>query len=138
MKIFFLSFIVVFNILNVSARKCIFTGKVAIQVNNRLDINSPPLKIHCASKDDDLGNHTIYSGDGFNWTFCENLFHTTLYFCHLWWGSRWGSKQKAFDVFKETLVEVKRLHFYWHAFPDGIYFTAYDAPLVYTKVYDWD
>ncbi|GFP91821.1 hypothetical protein PHJA_001326100 [Phtheirospermum japonicum] len=123
MKITFLSFIVLFNIFNVSARKCIFTRKVAVYVNNRLDPKSPSLKIHCASKNDDLGNHIIYAGREYSWTFCENFLPTTLFFCHLWW----GSKQKAFEAFKETWFELKPLNFYWYAYPDGIYFTTYNA-----------
>lgn len=60
-------------------------------------INELPdeLRVHCASKDDDLGYHTLQRDENIHWSFRENFWGTTLFFCHFWWGSR----DKAFDVF---------------------------------------
>ncbi|KAL6504089.1 hypothetical protein OROGR_026012 [Orobanche gracilis] len=137
--ILLLLFIVVVTLVNISsqasAHKCIFTPRAHIHIINRLDDpKSPPLKLHCASKNDDLGFHTLSFTQEFTWTFCENFLPTTLFFCHLWW----GSKQIMFDAFKQESVESLPLQFYWYAMTDGIYMSRkpHDLSLM-VKSFDW-
>ncbi|CAA0830055.1 Plant self-incompatibility protein S1 family [Striga hermonthica] len=67
-------------------RHCFFTRKFTVHVTNKLPPKSDPLKLHCGSKDDDLGFHTLSPNQSFSWGFCENFVPNTLFFCHIWWG----------------------------------------------------
>lgn len=46
------------------------------------------LVVHCKSKDDDLGEHIIRHGGQYNWSFKENFWRTTLFWCNFW--SKYG------------------------------------------------
>ncbi|KAL7148156.1 hypothetical protein ABFS83_06G159200 [Erythranthe nasuta] len=116
-------------------RRCIFTKKVTVRVSNFLPPNSAPLVLHCASGDNDLGNHTLSVNQNFEWSFCTNFIWTgSLFFCHLWW----GPKNVAFESFnQEDYVRCTVNVFWWSAKSDGIYFTCDGSPLNSTKKYDW-
>ncbi|KAK4354881.1 hypothetical protein RND71_027075 [Anisodus tanguticus] len=96
-KTLFLLFILYINILQVKSSKFseFFAGtKYYIQVANNLPPGSI-LKVHCASKQTDIGFHDIVQNDQIAWSFRETIFTDTLFFCHFWW----GQKDKAFEVF---------------------------------------
>ncbi|GFP98292.1 hypothetical protein PHJA_001973100 [Phtheirospermum japonicum] len=123
------------QVLALEKRRCIFTYEYAVHVINKLPPNSAPLKLHCASKDDDLGNHTLPINQDYNWSFCNNIIYDTLFFCRL----RWESKEKAFDVFESKWrSKCDTLYCYWMAKDDGIYFSKVDDLRSFTKEYDWD
>lgn len=69
--------------------------KHEVHIYSELPKDSKPLTVQCKSKDDDLGNHTLYTGQEFNWHFRSNFFITTLFYCNFWW----ESKQSSFKVF---------------------------------------
>ncbi|PIN24463.1 hypothetical protein CDL12_02814 [Handroanthus impetiginosus] len=109
---------------------CFFTSGYHVHVTNQLP--APELELHCASGNNDLGNHKIVQGYDFNWEFCENFARNTLFFCHL----SWTNKEFSFDVFSSGWEE--RCHdgqCYWEARTDGIYFTGGGRP--FKKEYDW-
>lgn len=53
------------------------------------------LNIHCRSRDDDLGVRTLKPGDKYNFSFHENFFGTTHFYCRFTWGQMYSQ----FDVF---------------------------------------
>ncbi|OIT30532.1 hypothetical protein A4A49_59201, partial [Nicotiana attenuata] len=116
--------------LNLSiARKCIFTTKFQVHVINKLPSDSPQLRIHCASGDNDLGYHCPAINEDFNWSFCEAFFDNTLFFCHFWW----GSNEKRFEVFNDPygcVFDQKVINFLayckWEVRPDGFYLEQYN------------
>ncbi|CAN4090970.1 unnamed protein product [Withania somnifera] len=116
--------------LNISlAKKCFLSAKYEVHVINKLSTNAPKLRVHCASKDDDLGNNYLPIGGDLNWSFCESFFDQTLYFCHFWW----GSKDKAFDVFnyapycvKDAKVANYLKYCKWEVRNDGFYLEKYN------------
>ena len=112
---------------------CFATTKHHVYILNNLVSNSTSLNIHCASKDDDLGFHTISANQKYEWSFCKNFFSTTLFYCHLWW----DSEDKAFDVFHEKFFAWSTHDSWWVAKNDGIYFSDYPQPFPLTKIYDW-
>ncbi|KAJ4976249.1 hypothetical protein NE237_001355 [Protea cynaroides] len=57
--------------------------KHTVNVTNELGDHA--LTIHCKSKDDDLGSHTIWNQESYSWSFRENIFGRTLFFCYLEW-----------------------------------------------------
>ncbi|KAL3620421.1 hypothetical protein CASFOL_035333 [Castilleja foliolosa] len=107
---------------------------MTIHMLNSLPSNSPPLSLRCKSKDDDLGYHTVAVNQDFHWSFCENIFGRTLFFCHLYW----GSKQSVFDVFHSKDVKAPMFDFWWAARSDGIYFCYYNDTAHFDKTFDWN
>ncbi|CAN0863366.1 S-protein homolog 21 [Linum grandiflorum] len=56
------------------------------------------LMAHCQSADDDLGARLVSIGSKISWSFKDNVFHTTLFWC-------------------DIAVEDKRLHFDAYEYP---------------------
>ncbi|KAI3470536.1 hypothetical protein Pfo_027199, partial [Paulownia fortunei] len=123
---------ILFQAMAIEQKKgCFLTRKYTVHVMNHLPLwSNIPLRLHCASGDNDLGYHKLPIFGDFNWTFCDNIFGTTLYFCHLWWNSRLGPKQKAFNVFTEKWSpKCTSGVCYWAANQDGIHFTGSNPPM---------
>ncbi|KAL8038043.1 hypothetical protein ABFX02_11G077900 [Erythranthe guttata] len=110
---------------------CFWGAHVKVKVVDNLPPNSPQLFMHCASADDDLGNHTLTNGQDFHFKFCFN--GRTLFFCHLWW----NGKQRAFDVYNSRTCQDNKGICYWEARSDGIYHSEDNPPNDAYKVYDW-
>ncbi|GFP92870.1 hypothetical protein PHJA_001431300 [Phtheirospermum japonicum] len=109
-------------------------GKYAVHVvNNIYPVSSSPLLLHCASGNDELGNHQLYHHQDFHWSFCEQIFHRTLFFCRF----RWGSKNIAFEVFNTTSLSVCKHSCYWEAHADGVYFSGDYPRIGLAKMYPW-
>lgn len=121
--VYFLMFCKIFETGNASGLQPFFTVRVENDIN--ID-NAPPLRVHCASKDDDLGYHTLGRSVYIHWEFRENFFWSTLFFCHFWW----GQKQRAFEVFNSNWHEFcddpngrhENNLCFWLVRPDGFYF----------------
>ncbi|KAF4355342.1 hypothetical protein F8388_026612 [Cannabis sativa] len=65
-----------------------------VEIRNNLEGNVE-LKVHCKSKDDDLGIRVLNFNETFTFTFLRNFWQTTLFFC----GFRWENEFHWFDVF---------------------------------------
>ncbi|KAM3199039.1 hypothetical protein T459_26302 [Capsicum annuum] len=114
-----------------------------VYVLNNLPQNSPKLKVHCASGDDDLGYHYPKVGEDFDWEF--NAWSNTLFFCYFWW----GDKDNVFDVFNSPnfcvkdaskLVPQYPSKCYWKVMGDGFYLGYEDnngGKIIYQKYRDW-
>lgn len=79
-----------------------FYPKVTVEIINTLDTPPPKnLTLHCQSKDDDLGSHTIMYGGSYNFTFRPSVvrFITTLYWCSFSW--KQDPSLHHFEIFKE-------------------------------------
>lgn len=114
-----------------SKLNCRITDKYEVHVVNNLPSN---LRLHCASGDNDLGHHILGRNTDFHWEFCESYLGNTLFFCHLFW----GSKDIAFDVFRsQDKRRCPRGACFYAAKPDGIYFSGYYPPRALEKIYDW-
>lgn len=107
MFIFLLQSIILQSMANIVPHKitCFFEYW-EVHVLNHLPDNTNPLRLHCQSRDDDLGFHSISQQQDFNWHFCENFFHTTLFFCHLWWNSNMGPKIKLLMYSHQVFVRI--------------------------------
>lgn len=110
-------------------------AKVHIHIVNGLPANSPTLTIHCASGDDDLGYHDLPIYGDFNFSFRENIWGRTLYFCHFWC----GSKDKSFVVFFDSDGSTPSGPFYYLVKDDGFYLARRDnpAPEDYSMYQTW-
>ncbi|PIA56057.1 hypothetical protein AQUCO_00700414v1 [Aquilegia coerulea] len=98
------------------------------------------LTIHCKSKDNDLGEQNIDFNKTSEWSFTNNLFGRTLFWCRMWWYDHhklvWGSYRvyKGHDDIDncggaDGNVCVRKAQ--W----DGVYFVQKDG--TFKKVYDW-
>ncbi|KAI5683936.1 hypothetical protein M9H77_05164 [Catharanthus roseus] len=108
-----------------------FNLKFHIHIVNNLPNNSNPLTVHCQSKDNDIGYHTLRVNEEIQWHFCTNT--RTLFFCHFWW----NNKEAVFDVFKDnescrilcqtSIPGEDRQTCYWSVKEDGFYLSFLDA-----------
>ncbi|KAJ0035194.1 hypothetical protein Pint_25287 [Pistacia integerrima] len=55
------------------------------------------LKIHCKSRDDDLGEHVLSYRQSFGFHFWNNIFDTTLFYCNM----SWNEASHSFDIYDE-------------------------------------
>lgn len=90
--------------------------------------------MHCASKDDDLGNHLLKQHEDLHWHFCQDVFSYTKFSCDF----QWGDKKKKFDVFQHNLAKIcaHKKVCSWTVKSDGFYFSA-DKP-EHNKKYTWE
>ncbi|XP_010419276.1 PREDICTED: uncharacterized protein LOC104704980 [Camelina sativa] len=81
------------------------------------------LKIHCVSKDDDLGYHYLRHGKIYSFQFDDSVFKTK-FDCDLWQGSPYYKFHANFRAYEGGgfVVHYGKKNF-WEAREDGIYFT---------------
>lgn len=77
--------ILLFNLMQIT-NAFNLTPKITLRFINGLPQNTPLLKIHCQSGDNDLGVRTLKVGDKFDFSFHMNFIGTTLYHCSFSWG----------------------------------------------------
>ncbi|EEF44310.1 conserved hypothetical protein [Ricinus communis] len=114
-----------------------FCFKFTVHVINGLSTNQHPLFIHCQSRDDDLGGHTLYKGGDFNFRFGVKFIGPKTWFtCDM----TWGSKHQHVDVFRQKIEGSMCCNdggniCYWRAQDDGIYFSVDNE--MWLLRYDW-
>lgn len=119
-----------------ATESCHWTKGYEIVIVNNVFEKPLELTFHCASGNDELGNHTIPPLTHWNWSFCESILKNTVFFCRFWW----GSKQQSFEVFNHKLgkQECGSGTCRWTSRSDGFYLsdgTSTSTPGV--KMYDW-
>ncbi|KAK1362647.1 S-protein-like [Heracleum sosnowskyi] len=105
-----------------------------------------PIWVHCASKNDEIGEFHLQPGQEIKWDFNVQFFLKTMYFCHFWWNQK--KLDNAFEVFNKSYY-YKCSHqdggngvnpCYWLAKPDGFYFATTNGPFPgsdWTLVHTW-
>lgn len=58
--------------------------KKTVRITNAVGANTD-LTVHCKSKDDDLGDHVLHSGESFEFHFRQNFWGSTLFYCSFEW-----------------------------------------------------
>ncbi|EEF44311.1 S-protein homolog 21 [Ricinus communis] len=114
----------------------LFCIKYRVHVMNGLSSNENPLYIHCQSRDDDLGDHTLNVGGDFNFKFRIKLIGPNTWFsCDM----VWGSKHQHVDVFRQKVEGpmccADGNSCYWRAQDDGIYFSTNNVEWI--RRYEW-
>ncbi|XAR62735.1 hypothetical protein NMG60_11017596 [Bertholletia excelsa] len=97
------------------------------------------IQVRCQSKDTDLGLQTLQTNQQLHWSFHINIFETTLYFCHFYW----GANDAFFDVFTHrfsnrhcVVVFAQEYNCTWEAREDGFYVSNGSGN--FTKIFDWN
>ncbi|XP_022759789.1 S-protein homolog 1-like [Durio zibethinus] len=83
--------------------------------------NNTTLFLHCKSKDDDLGVQNLSAGTNFTWSFQQNIFRRTLFWCYV---SKDDNAHAAFKVFWQDVLLFHKCSWkncIWTAKDDGIY-----------------
>ncbi|KAG6404609.1 hypothetical protein SASPL_136860 [Salvia splendens] len=117
---------------------CFFL-KFTIYIVSHLPPKSPPLNVHCFSKDDDLGYHNLAPNVEYRFAFCLKPL-ATMFACRF----KWNGKDKAFHVF-DANWDDNRCKWpgtngicYYAVANEGFYFTnAYPPPKQLGFLCDW-
>lgn len=115
----------------------LFKPEFRVVIKNLLPANSPALRIHCKSGDDDIGYKVTHANGEYIIHFHENVWSSTLYFCHFWW----GQKQQVFEIFSHN-TKCPRANdgvhkgyiCPWHVRSDGFHF---GSRFGWTKPQNW-
>ncbi|GFQ03562.1 hypothetical protein PHJA_002500000 [Phtheirospermum japonicum] len=131
MKILFIIFVIVLDI-SQQSMGCLLGPRIHVNIMNNLDPNSPELGLHCQSKNDDLGYHTLPVNQFYYWTFCENF--TTLFHCRLYLGEL---KEVGFEAYAENIFKVTKKAHYWSVRNDAIYYSTTNITSHFVPKYYW-
>uniref|UniRef100_A0A7N0V837 S-protein homolog n=1 Tax=Kalanchoe fedtschenkoi TaxID=63787 RepID=A0A7N0V837_KALFE len=71
--------------------------KFYLSVENQMDKPATAIKVHCKSKDNDLGEHTLWNGMQTSFSFRPQVFGKTFFWCDVFWNDRWV----VFDAYND-------------------------------------
>jgi hypothetical protein len=80
-----LKFLILLIILLAFESRAASNGKVTVVIVNVVDVPAKTITVHCKSKDDDLGFHTVPYLGSYQFSFTPNIFLRTLFFCSFTW-----------------------------------------------------
>lgn len=113
-------------------------SKTGVHVTSRLPNYPAPLQVRCQSGDNDLGMHTLRTNEELTWRFTPNIWQTTLFFCHFYW----GSKNRSFAVYNNRLRRdychnraSRVCDYYWLAKEDAFFISTDNQ--TWEKVNNW-
>ncbi|EYU43800.1 hypothetical protein MIMGU_mgv1a026584mg [Erythranthe guttata] len=105
-----------------------------VHVINGFKKNTKPLMVHCWSKQDDIGQHSLNVDQEITWHFKVRFDGTTLFICDV----KQGEHAKHFDAFDAQVEGSKCAEFgkcYWLVAEGGFYFSTDN--FTWFKQYDW-
>ncbi|PIA32591.1 hypothetical protein AQUCO_04400053v1 [Aquilegia coerulea] len=113
--------------------------KKHVYVKNHI-LPNVEMKLHCASRDDNLGDHLVPYGQDWSWTFYVKPL-STLYWCNLEWvnPSTRGLMTASFHAYDagHPLKDVNDCdNCVWWAFADGLYHQSRGDKPIKLK-YEW-
>ncbi|KAL9680366.1 hypothetical protein QQ045_018244 [Rhodiola kirilowii] len=73
---------------------CYLLPTMHVHITNKI---GPSIRVHCRSRDDDLGDHTLAYGQDYHFAFKPFLFGGTKFWCSV----EWDGKIKSFDAFRQ-------------------------------------
>uniref|UniRef100_A0A5B7BUF0 S-protein homolog n=1 Tax=Davidia involucrata TaxID=16924 RepID=A0A5B7BUF0_DAVIN len=86
--------------------------------------------IHCKSKDDDLGIHVLQTNQSFEWSFKNNIWGTTRFYCYL----NCNLGNTSFDVYRQGMCGG---HCFWFVRPVGICLQVQNMRRYRSCCYKW-
>lgn len=111
--------------------------KVHVYVTNKLQ-GGKTLTVSCKSKDDDLGVHKLAHNQTFEWSFRNNIWDSTLFWCHMGWYKK-GNKlvYSKYNIYKATRDQIRCFkRCYWSILDAGLYSFS-DPKESWEKLYNW-
>ncbi|EOA17820.1 hypothetical protein CARUB_v10006221mg [Capsella rubella] len=116
----FVVFSIIFCYLISSCHGFTLFPKTVVTVTNNI-IPQTPLTISCKSRDDDLGEHVLLFGEGFQWKFRPAWFRQTFFTCKF----VWNNQTKWFDTYRPDREKGNCLRCYWSIKADGPCISGY-------------
>ena len=103
-----------------------------VNIYNEMD---SAIQLHCQSRDNDLGQHTLWTGQSFGWGFHDNFFETTLFSCEFWSST---NQQTGFPVWSAKFRNTVNCWFCdWFVRADGFYAMEHGSAGPPTFVHPW-
>lgn len=100
------------------------------------ELNDKTLAVRCKSKDNNLGDHYLRVGQSFRFSFSDNFYKTTLFWCNMWKGPDYKIHQ-VFDAYRSKWKTQVEPTYIWVAREDGVYFREQPYGKLLEKRYDW-
>ncbi|KAL0897501.1 hypothetical protein Bca101_081462 [Brassica carinata] len=124
--LFNISFLIFALCFGSNVAKC---HKNTLVFQNNLTLSQSTLKVHCKSKDNDLGDHFVkYKDPAYNFSFHDDVIFITEFDCYLFW--KGGNL-----VYHQTFIAYIGAYFFrcgalyvWNARDDAIYLSIDRKP----------
>ncbi|KAM1024395.1 hypothetical protein ACFX13_038406 [Malus domestica] len=101
-------------------------GEVLVEIQTVLDPSRADLQVQCLSGDDNLHNHIVEFGNTYNFTFENNVWDTTLFFCYFQW-------EKPDHVW----LQERCMHYCrWRVEEEGLYSLS-NKNGIWENLYNW-
>ncbi|KAK9265420.1 hypothetical protein L1049_003544 [Liquidambar formosana] len=130
-----LLFMAVLSLCQISLVSAILFERVHVYLLNRVEPGKT-LSLHCKSKNDDLGMQQIVFNQTYEWSFHNNFFGTTLYWCFMYWEKSqyvFGS----FNIYEGSRDQSRcRKSCWWMIEEDGLFSLNGDS-FIWEHMYDW-
>ncbi|EFH61053.1 hypothetical protein ARALYDRAFT_897226 [Arabidopsis lyrata subsp. lyrata] len=127
-NIFFYLFVIIFLYFGSSEAISLKCHQNTITFQNNLFASRGILKVHCKSKNDDLGEHFVnYEGPTYNFSFHDNIIFNTEFDCDLWKGDHMEYHQSFVAYTSIFLINCGELHT-WDARDNAIYYSKDGKP----------
>ncbi|QDP16946.1 putative plant self-incompatibility S1 family protein [Turnera subulata] len=122
---------------NTSINFEILRNKYEVHVINGFSSNAQPLLLRCWSKNDNLGNHTLYIGGDFNFRFGLRVIPPSSHFyCDFNHGANYLKEVSVFDEDEVLGLCSRTKTCYWRSQDDGLYFSNDNSS--WKKLYMWN
>ncbi|EOA34800.1 hypothetical protein CARUB_v10022377mg [Capsella rubella] len=106
-------------------------AKTVVTITNNISPQAV-LRVSCKSKDDDLGEHVLSSGQRFQWKFRPSVFRVTLFFCRF----AWNNQVKRFDVYTPSRDQGHCITCNWSIMADRLCLSG-NLDKYYDRCYQW-
>ncbi|KAK9266002.1 hypothetical protein L1049_028602 [Liquidambar formosana] len=128
---------VVLSLYQFSLVSGIFFERVHVYVLNELEPGKT-LSLHCKSKDDDLGMQQIIFNQTYEWSFHNNFFGRTLFWCFMSWEKSLGVYASgSFNIYEGSRDQFRcRKRCWWKIKEDGLFSLNRDS-FIWEHLYDW-
>ncbi|XVF84705.1 hypothetical protein PTKIN_Ptkin17bG0059400 [Pterospermum kingtungense] len=101
----------------------IFPVRFKVHIINGFADNTNPLILHCHSRDDDLGQHTLWENQEFRFKFIISFIRMTLFYCSFNWRSKSLNNFCVFGNSVQVGTCKQTENCFWKVAEDGIYFS---------------
>ncbi|CAN7061642.1 unnamed protein product [Brassica rapa subsp. trilocularis] len=136
MKLVYIFLYLIFSLhVEPNEAKCL---KNTVAFQNNLTLSRSILKVHCESRDDDLGEHSLeFQGIAYSFSFHDNVILFTRFKCILRKGANF-EYHKDFVAYEGAVFRECGLLYIWEARDEAIYLSKNGEPMKLMYIWDID